>query len=477
MIKRLIRRNLNPGQLVVLSFAFVILLGTALLSLPVATQTGERMPFVDALFTATSATCVTGLVVVDTGTHFSDFGQIVILCCIQIGGLGLMTFTTVFLYLTGNRLAIADRVALQESFQHTPTGSVGRLVKHIVAATFAVEAIGALLLFARWTQLGRFDNTRETIYHSVFHSISAFCNAGFALYPDSLTGFRDDPALVLVFSALIVLGGLGFLVMLDVKEYAQLRLLRRFRPGRVPAQPAERLQRRPRLTVHTKLVLLTTAALLATGTISYYLLERRGLFAGMTEGVAWLNAFFCSVTPRTAGFNTIDYAGMGGAGLLCTMVLMFIGASPGSTGGGVKTSAFGLLVAYAATRWRGQKRLHAFNRTIPRESIDKAGSVVIIAVAVVILAASALMATETRGATPAESRGELVGILFETISAFATVGLSTGETAELTPPGRLIIALVMFVGRTGPLTLALAISVRRRRASQFRYAEENVLVG
>jgi trk system potassium uptake protein TrkH len=433
---------------------------------------------VDALFTATSATCVTGLAVEDTQTHFSTFGQIVILCCIQVGGLGLMTFTTVFLYLTGNRLAIADRVALQESFQHTPTGSVGRLVKHIVVATFAVEAVGALLLFARWTQLGRFDGARETVYHSVFHSISAFCNAGFALYPDSLTGFRDDPALVLVFSALVVLGGLGFLVMLDVKEYyAQHRLLRHYRPGRAHAQEALGLLRRPRLTVHTKLVLLTTAALLATGTISYYLLERRGLFAGMGEGTAWLNAFFCSVTARTAGFNTVDYAGMGGAGLLCTMVLMFVGASPGSTGGGVKTSAFGLLVAYAVTRWRGQKRLHAFNRTIPRESIDKAGSVVITAVAVVILAASALMATETRGATPAESRGELVGILFETISAFATVGLSTGETAELTPPGRLIVALVMFVGRTGPLTLALAISVRRRRASQFRYAEENVLVG
>lgn len=474
-IKRFIRRYLHPAQLVVLSFAFVILVSTALLSLPIATSTGQRLSFVDALFTATSATCVTGLVVVDTGTAFSTFGQLVILACIQIGGLGLMSFTTIFLVVVGRRLAIADRIAIQESFHHTPTGKIATLVKYIVVATFTIEAAGALLLTLRWLQQGRYGSVGETVYHAVFHSVSAFCNAGFALHADSLTRFQDDPVVVLIMSTLIIVGGLGFLVGLDLKEYVQQALFRRFWSGRV-RERVESIRPRPRLSVHTKLVLVTTIALLVVGTLSYYVLERRGLFAGMGEGEAWLNAFFCGVTPRTAGFNTIDFAQMGGAGLLCTMVLMFIGASPGSTGGGVKTSTFALLIAYAVSRWRGHTRLHAFKRTVPEESIDKAAAVVIAGIALVILAASALMATETYGQASSESRTQFLSIMFETISAFGTVGLSVGQTPLLSDPGRLIVALVMFMGRTGPLTLALAISMRRKRAD-YRYAEENVMVG
>ena len=223
-------------------------------------------------------------------------------------------------------------------------------------------------------------------------------------------------------------------------------------------------------------MLTTTGALLFIGTLSYYFLERDGLLAGMPPPVAWMNAYFCSVTPRTAGFNTIDYAGMSGAGLLCTMVLMFIGASPGSTGGGVKTSTFGALVAYSLSRWRGHTRLHAFNRTVPRVSIDRAGSVVIAAVALVILAASVLMATETSDLSSSESQNRFLSIAFETISAFGTVGLSMGETTTLSAPGKLLIAVVMFLGRVGPLSLALAISRRQRRA-HYRYAEENIMVG
>ncbi|HLM59924.1 MAG TPA: potassium transporter TrkG, partial [Pyrinomonadaceae bacterium] len=206
------------------------------------------------------------------------------------------------------------------------------------------------------------------------------------------------------------------------------------------------------------------------------LLERRGLFVEMNTGTAWLNAFFCSVTARTAGFNTIDFAQMGASGLLCTMVLMFIGAGSGSTGGGVKTNTFGLLVAYSITRWRGFVNLNIFNRTIARESIDKAGAVVVAAIALIILAGSFLMATETYSLNPEASHSAFVSIIFETISAFSTVGLSLGQTADLTIPGKLVICLVMFVGRTGPLTLALAIS-RRRRRTQLRFAEENVMIG
>ena len=468
-------RLLSPGQIVALSFALVIFGGTTLLMLPIATRTGESMPFVDALLTATSATCVTGLVVVDTGSYFSTFGQLVILACIQIGGLGLMTFTTVFTVLAGKRLAIADRIAIQESFHHTPTGKPRTLIGYIFVGTFLVEAAGAALLTAHWWRTGRHPGFGEALYHGVFHSVSAFCNAGFALYPDNAMSFQRDPFTLSVLMGLIVVGGIGFLVGLDVKEYVQQRLFRRYWSGGARAR-VEAIRPRPRLSLHTKFVLITTALLLVVGTVSYYLLERRALFAELGEGDAWLNALFCSVTARTAGFNSIDYAAMGGAALLCTMVLMFIGASPGSTGGGIKTSTFGLLIAYSISRWRGHSRLHAFDRTVPQESIDRAASVVVAATALVILGASFLAGVETYGTAPEQSQDEILSIVFETVSAFATVGLSMGETPNLTPGGKLVVCVLMFVGRTGPLTLALAISFRKKRA-RYQYAEENLMVG
>jgi trk system potassium uptake protein TrkH len=274
---------------------------------------------------------------------------------------------------------------------------------------------------------------------------------------------------------LIITGGLGFLVGLDIKEYAQLRLFRRFWSRRVKKR-VEAVRSVPRLSLHTKLVLITTGALLLIGTVSYFVLEQRGLFAEMSLGTAWLNAFFCSVTTRTAGFNTIDFGQMGASGLLCTMVLMFIGASPGSTGGGVKTSTFGLLVANSITRWQGFTNLNIFNRTLAPESIDKAGTVVVSAIALIIIAGSFLMASETLRLQPEASHTAFVSIIFETISAFATVGLSLNQTFLLTDPGKIMVSIVMFIGRTGPLTVALAIS-RRRRRTQLRYAEENVMIG
>ncbi|HSE98668.1 MAG TPA: potassium transporter TrkG, partial [Blastocatellia bacterium] len=288
-------------------------------------------------------------------------------------------------------------------------------------------------------------------------------------------GFQRDWVVQLITSGLIIVGGLGFLVGLDVKEYIQQKVFHRFWSSGV-RERVESIRPRARLSVHTKLVLISTALLLAIGTVSYYLLERRGTFAGLGEATAWVNAFFCSVTPRTAGFNTIDYTQLSGAALLCTMVLMFIGANPGSCGGGIKTSTFGLLVAYSISRWRGFRMLHLFGRTVPQESIDKGAAVVVAAVALIILASSALMVTETRGATAAESQGVMLGILFETISAFGTVGLSLNQTALLSDAGKIIVSIVMFMGRTGPLTLALAISIKERR-TQYRFAEENVMVG
>ncbi len=474
-MKLSIRQHLNPTQIVILSFVLVIFLGTALLSLPQATATGERMPLVDALFTIVSATCVTGLIVVDTGTYFSTFGQLVILACIQIGGLGLMAFTTIFVVVLGQRVAITDRLAILQSFYHSPTANIGLLVRYILFTTLIVEAIGAVILTINWMLQARFSSFGETVYHAIFHSISAFCNAGFSLNADSMIGYSSDGVTLITMSLLIIVGGIGFLVAMDVKEYFDAMFRKRAVATRIH-ESVEQIVRRPRLSVHSKFVLITTASLLVIGTVSYYFLERNGLFADMSVGVAWLNAFFSSVTARTAGFNTFDYGAMSGAALLCTMVLMFIGASPGSAGGGVKTSTFGVLVAYSISRWRGHKHLNIFGRTIPQISIDRAAGVVISAVALLIIVSSVLMAIETYHMTSKESQVSFLPILFEAISAFGTVGLSMGETPKLGDAGKLVIALVMFLGRIGPLTLALAISPAQAD-KQFKYPEENIMVG
>lgn len=468
-------RSLHPAQLVVSSFAMVILVGTLLLYMPAASASGVSIGLVDAFFTATSATCVTGLAVFDTGERFTVFGQLVILTCIQIGGLGLMTFTTVLLVATGRRLAIADRIAIQESFHHSPTGQLRKLIVYIISATLVTELIGALALAFRWLAQGVYTTPAAALYSGVFHSVSAFCNAGFALFPDNVTRFRGDPFVVFVITFLIIAGGLGFLVGLDIKEYIQQSWFRRFW-SKAALTRVEAIRPRPRLSLHTKFVLSVTVALLLIGTISYYGLERFGVLAGMSERDAWLSAWFCSVTARTAGFNTIDYGQLGGPALLCTMVLMFIGASPGSAGGGVKTSTFGLLLVYAVYRWRGHEGPHAFGRSIPQDTLDRASSVVIAGVAVVILAASFLMSTEARSMDPGESQARFLPVLFETLSAFGTVGLSMGITGKLTAAGKIVLSLVMFVGRVGPVTMALAMGMSKANV-RYRYAEENVMVG
>jgi trk system potassium uptake protein len=465
----------HPAQILVLSFALVIAIGTVLLASPFAVRSGPSLRLVDAFFTATSATCVTGLGVVDTGTRFSLFGQIVILCCIQIGGLGLMTFTTVFLVATGRRLAIADRIVIQESFHHSPTGKLGPLIRYIFVSTLITEAVGAALLMARWWITGANASVGEAAYSAIFHSISAFCNAGFSLYPDSLIRFQNDPYVLIVLSGLILAGGLGFLVGLDLKEYLQQSLFQARWSARV-RERVEVIRPRPRLSLHTKMVLSMTGALLVIGTISYYSLERTGVLRDMSADDALLNAWFCSVTARTAGFNTIDYAKLGAPALLCTMVLMFIGASPGSAGGGVKTSTFGLLLLYAVYGWRGQGVPHAFRRSIPQETLDRASTVVVAAVGFVIVASSFLMATETRSTNPLESQASFLPVLFETFSGFGTVGLSMGITGGLTSAGKLVLCVVMFVGRVGPLTAALAVATRKRQP-KISYAEENIMIG
>jgi trk system potassium uptake protein TrkH len=431
--------------------------GTLLLSLPLA-QAGEPLSLLDALFTATSAVCVTGLTVADTGTRFSPFGQAVILALVQVGGLGIMTFAVFVGVVLGRKVAFTDRMVIQDSMHHTPKAGVRRLVRYVLTFTLAVEGAGTLLL---WLHFRSGHPAGEAVWQSVFHSVSAFCNAGFGLFADSLVRYRGDPLVNLVITALVVVGGFGFLVNMELWDGVRARL----RGGRAPL-----------LTLHTRLVLVVTAALLAIGTIAFLLLEWDNALRGMPPGERLLAAWFQSVTPRTAGFNTVDYGRLSSDTLLFTIFLMFVGASPGSTGGGIKTTTLGLLFALVVARWRGRGRAAVFHRTIPHAVMDRALLITLLAGALVFLAIGLLVATETHGTPFAAADHRFMALMFEAVSAFGTVGLSTGITASLSPTGKLVLVALMFAGRVGPLTLVLAVGPRQERG-RFRYAEENVMVG
>lgn len=432
-------------------------LGTLLLSLPVA-HAAEPVSVLDALFTATSATCVTGLTVVDTGTRFSAFGQAVILGLIQVGGLGLMTFAVFVGVALGGRVAFTERVVIQESMHHTPSAGVRRLVRHVLAFTLVSEAFGALWL---WLRLREALPSGASVWSAVFHSVSAFCNAGFSLFPDNLSRYRGDLVVNLGITGLIILGGLGFLASMELRDQLAARL-RRVRP--------------PQATLHTRLVLLVTVVLLVSGALVYLVLERDNLLRGLPPGERLLAAWFLSVTPRTAGFNTVDYGQASSETLFFTIFLMFVGASPGSTGGGIKTTTFGLLVALVVARWRGRGRASVFHRTIPHAVMDRALLLAMLAWALVSLAIGLLVFAESAGVPYERADPRFVALMFEAVSAFGTVGLSTGITPGLGAASKLVLIALMFVGRVGPLTLILAMSPRERRG-RFRYAEENVMVG
>jgi trk system potassium uptake protein TrkH len=428
-----------------------------LLSLPAA-HSAEPVSLLDALFTATSAVCVTGLTVVDTGTRFSAFGQAVLLLLIQVGGLGIMTFAVFVGVAMGRRVAFTDRMVIQDSMHHTPKAGMRRLVRYVVGFTLAAEAAGALVLWLRFKD--QFP-AGSAAWQSVFHSVSAFCNAGFSLLPDNLVRYRGDWLVGLAVSGLVILGGLGFLVNLELRDQVLARL-RRTRP--------------PVVTLHTRLALLVTASLLAAGALGFLALEWDNVLRGLPAGERLLASWFASVTPRTAGFNTIDYGRVSADTLFLTIFLMFVGASPGSTGGGIKTTTFGLLFALVVARWRGRGRASVFHRTIPHAVMDRALLLALLAWAMVSLSIGLLVATETHGVPFGEAEPRFLALMFEAVSAFSTVGLSTGITPSLSAAGKLVLVALMFAGRVGPLTLVLAVGPREERG-RFRYAEENVMVG
>lgn len=439
------------------SFAGAILFGTVLLRLPFAAG-AAGVSLLEAFFTATSAVCVTGLTVVDTGTRFSPAGQAIILVLIQAGGLGIMTYAVFVALLLGRDVSFTDRRAIQDSLHHSPTPELVRLVRYILVFTVAVEALGAALLWLRFRQ--QFP-PGEAVWQGVFHAVSAFCNAGFSLQPDSLVRWRADALVNAVVTGLILVGGLGFLVNMELREQVRASLGRR---------------RRPPLSLHARLVLVVTAVLLALGMAAFLCLEWGNLLRGLPPGEKLLAAWFQAVTPRTAGFNTVDVSRAATATLFVTTLLMMIGASPGSTGGGVKTTTVGLITALLVARWRGRGRATVFKRTIPHAVMDRALSLSILAAVFVALAVGLLLVTEGHSVPFDRSRPSFMALLFEAVSAFGTVGLSTGVTSSLSSAGQLVLIVLMFVGRVGPLTLVLAVGPRLERG-RFRYAEENVMVG
>ena len=463
------KSSMRPALTLVISFLVVIALGTALLAAPRAYQ-DVPIGFVDALFTATSATCVTGLVVKNTGGDFSLFGQLVILVLIQIGGLGLMTFTAFFVLALGRRFGVRESRLIKDVLNSDMLSTVGRLIVSILGVTAAIELVGAALLFVAWPD-GSLDLVHR-VYYSVFHSVSAFCNAGFCLYADNFERYTGRTGFVVIVATLIVLGGLGFSVLMNLGRIIRARL----RPSRTAAEQIRRLKRGTsevhfggrRLSLHSKIVLSTTVVLLVVGFILFFVTES----FGPTQSPGWKNkvlaAFFQSVTARTAGFSTVKIGALSFPALFLLYVLMFIGASPGSTGGGVKTSTFAINLYAIRAALSDREHVEAFRRTISRDTVRRAFLVVMMGLGVVTISTWLLLLVENYS---------FEQTAFEVMSAFGTVGLSTGITASLSTVGKLIIVITMFVGRIGPLTVMVAVSSRLARPLNYEYPDERVTIG
>ena len=455
VLKKIINylNSMDPAKVMVIGFASVVLLGALLLNLPIATKSGESIGLLDALFTATSAVCVTGLIVVDTATYWSIFGQVVIITLIQIGGLGFMTIATMFALLTKKKINLRERLLIQESLNQKDLSGMVRLTRYIILITFLIEGIGAILL--SFTFIPQFGLGRG-VWYSIFHAISAFCNAGFDLMGSvsgpftSLTSYVDNFMIVMTISALIILGGIGFPVMLDVI----------------------RTKKASRLNMHSKVVIFTTAILIGIGSIFIFVVEFNNpkTLGTLSLPGKLLAAFFQSVTTRTAGFNTIDLTLIKESSLFIMMILMFIGASPASTGGGIKTTTLASLVITVRSFISGKGDIEVCERRISGATITKAIGIFFIATALVVFGTLALSLTD-EGFT-------LVECGFEIVSAIATVGLSIGGSPSLTTMGKVVVMIAMFIGRVGSLTIFVALlSKGARKKPPVRYPEGKIIVG
>ncbi|MCS1350232.1 TrkH family potassium uptake protein [Mechercharimyces sp. CAU 1602] len=448
MHKKLLQ-YLSPPQFLVFGFTVLILFGTALLSLPIATETRDPLSLINALFTATSAVSVTGLVVVDTATTFSTFGECVILILIQLGGLGFMTISIFFAILLGKTIGVRERLTLRLSYHQTHIRGMVRLTLSVLIITAIVESVGFLLLAVRWVPEWGWTTG---LYYSLFHSISSFNNAGFDLFGDiaefsGLTTYVGDPWINMTIAALFLIGGIGFVVIADLYHYRTTK----------------------RLNLHTKLVLSVTSFLLIIGTFSLLLIEWSNPYTiGPLSLADKITAsFFQGAAPRTAGFSTLNIADMYPASQLMLIMLMFIGAAPNSTGGGIKVTTFIIVVLAVWNMIRGNDENVSFKRRIPYKQVYLALSIWILTLSLTVVVTMLLTITE---------HTHLTTSFFETVSAVSTVGLTLGLTPELSAAGKLLITLTMLAGRLGPLTLAFAI-LQRQQKSVIRHPEESPLIG
>ncbi|HEX9780066.1 MAG TPA: TrkH family potassium uptake protein [bacterium] len=452
-----LRTNLSTARIVAGSFLIAIGIGTALLMIPPASR-GEPLAFLDAVFMSTSAVCVTGLSVMDIGTVLTPFGQGVILFLIQAGGLGIMTFSVFFLMLLGRQVSLGSRMSVGLDPQKHRTRTMVSVLGMVLALTLVVEAVGAALLYPRLLQL---HPAKTALFSAVFHAVSAFCNSGFSLYPDSMVRFQDEWFVPLVVMILVVLGGLGFMVLDEL-------LTRR---------PAGWRALREKLSVHTRVCLIGSALLLVTGALVLWLFERSHQLSGMPAWQQAVNAVFLSATARTAGFNTLDTASLTNASLYFLMVLMFIGGCPGSTAGGIKITTLAVLLALIKDQIRGRVTTSIFHRQIPRATVARSLAIFSAGLVMITAAAMLLQITESPGGGLRLDRGAFLELFFEATSAAGTVGLSTGTTASLSAAGKLLVIVLMYVGRIGPLTLGLALVARRKSDPRFEFIEEDVMVG
>lgn len=430
-----LRKKLTYTQIIVLSFLSIILIGSLLLTLPLSSRSGEWTPFLDAMFTATSATCVTGLVVYDTYTHWSAFGQAIILVLIQIGGLGIMTCIAMLSLILKRRISLSERRLLMQSAGSLQHNGIVILIKQIITGTAIVELCGALLLAIVFCPRMGFT---VGLWNAVFHSVSAFCNAGFDLMGrysafSSLSGdgLYNNPIVMITLMLLIVIGGIGFLVWNDViKKRTSFK----------------------KYEVHSKIVLTTSALLIGIGFVLFFIFEYKHSLAGMSLGQKLFNALFEAITPRTAGFASVDLNSMSDSGTLLTMILMFIGGSPGSTAGGIKTTTFVVLLLCALNSARRYGSITVFKRKLDQNTVAQASSIATVYAAGVFIAAMIICALEPYSFTQ---------IVFEIVSAVATVGLSTGITPNLCAASQILLMVLMFAGRIGGLTFVLVLAERR----------------
>jgi trk system potassium uptake protein TrkH len=442
--------HLSSARVLVLGFALVIIVGAALLTLPIASRDGHSLRFIDALFTATSAVCVTGLVVVDTGTYFTRFGQFVIISLIQIGGLGIMTLSTLLAMVLGKKIGLKERILIQESFNQFGLAGLVRLIRNVIFVTLAFEVTGGILLTLRFMQQFPLD---RAIAFGFFHSVSAFCNAGFDLFGQvygpfsSITHYVSDWLVSPVIGGLIVFGGLGFPAIMELAHY-----------------PKDK-----KLSLNTKVVIKVTTLLILVGALFIILIEITNpkTIGGQNFSGKILGALFQSITPRTAGFNSLDIARLKPATWSLMVILMFIGASPSSTGGGIKTTTFGLLIATIMATLKGKDDVELFERRLPKDLVYKALTLTTFAFGWVCFVTLVMSTVEPY---------VFLRLFFEVMSGFGTVGLTTGITSHLTDISRLLLIMTMFIGRVGILTVVLAL-LKINKPTASKYIEDRIMIG